>query len=273
MFSLFSQHFVGVKHMPDVPPHQVLECISNFRGLDDARTLYCRLLNYEPTGDFPIPVDSWPTSVRETVIDGKSIAKKNNFYVLYFIIRKLTRTNERTVLNEILNKGFPDCTVIFTDEKGREFHLTSPRFEPESRYKFVIRRYLMGKYEKLRTASERLCLTCALDTDTIAKLKAKHDEAFNVEAVTKEFYGEYKTVLNLMEEKLLAQAIGDKKTAKGFAQQFLNRLMFLYYIQKRGLLQTQQSGELKQRFFWEIDLVEIFTDGGFDIRKKVSKAC
>lgn len=221
--------------MTHVEAQQVFDCISRFRGVDDARTLYCNVLNYEYQ-DLPIPVDDWSKAAKEIVIDAKIIAKKSGFYILYVTIRRLTRTNERTVLKELLNKGFPDCAVIFTDEDQSEFHITSPKYEPESRYKFVVRRYVVGTHERLRTASERLCLTYALDGDTTTELKAKHDEAFNVEAVTKEFYDEYKTVLNAIEQKLLAQGIGDKKTAKGFAQQFLNRLMFLYFIQKKGWL-------------------------------------
>jgi hypothetical protein len=230
--------------MPHVPPQQVRECISGFSGIDDARTLYCTLLNYDYK-DLPIPIEDWNRTAKELIIDGKIIASKSEFYILYFIIRKLTRTNERTVLKELL-KRFPDCAVIFTDEAENEFHLTSPKYEPESRYKFVIRRYVVGKYEKLRTTSERLCGTFAEDTDSATELKAKHDEAFNVEAVTKEFYAKYKTVLSLMETKLLSQAISDKKAAKGFAQQFLNRFMFLYFIQKKGWLNDDG------RFVWNL---------------------
>ena len=225
-------------------PSQVLDCITKFSGIDDARTLYCKLLNYDYQ-DLPIPIEDWSRSAKEIIIDGKIIARRSKFYILYFTIRKLTRTNERAVLKEIL-KRFPDCVVIFSTEEETEFHITSPKYEPESRYKFVIRRYVVGKYEKLRTASERLCLTYALDTDTPTELKAKHDDAFNVEAVTKQFYEEYRTILGKIEEELQSQGIGDKKTAKGFAQQFLNRLMFLYFIQKRGWLNNDR------RFVWSL---------------------
>ncbi len=225
-------------------PPQVSNCISRFSGIDDARTLYCTLLNYDYQ-DLPIPVDDWSKSANEVIIDGKIIARKSDFHILYFTIRKLARTNERAVLKEILNR-FPDCVVVFSNEEETEFHITSPKYEPESRYKFVIRRYVVGKHEQLRTASERLCLTYALDTDTATELKAKHDDAFNVEAVTKEFYAEYKTILSLIEGKLLSQGIGDKKTAKGFAQQFLNRLMFLYFIQKKEWLNNDM------RFVWSL---------------------
>ncbi len=222
----------------------MLACITRFSGIDDARTLYCKLLNYDYQ-DRPIPVEDWSRSAKEIIIDAKIIARKSDFYILYFTIRKLTRTNERAVLKEIL-KHFSDCVVIFSNEEETEFHITSPKYEPESRYKFVIRRYVVGKYEKLRTASERLCRTYALDTDTPTELKAKHDDAFNVEAVAKQFYKEYRAILDEIEEELQSQGIGDKKTAKGFAQQFLNRLMFLYFIQKRGWLNNDR------RFVWSL---------------------
>jgi type I restriction-modification system DNA methylase subunit len=240
--------------MPHGQQEQVLDCIREFSGIDDAQTLYCTLLNYDyPRQDLPIPIEHWSKSAKELIIDGKIIAKKSEFYILYFTIRKLTRTNEKTVLKEIL-KRFSDCAVVFSNEEETEFHITSPKYEPESRYKFVIRRYVVGKHEKLRTASKRLCKTYALDTDTATELKAKHDKAFNVEAVTKEFYAEYKAILSSMEEKLLSQGIGDKKTAKGFAQQFLNKLMFLYFIQKKGWLNNDM------RFVWS--LVKRYKDTG-----------
>lgn len=78
-----------------------------------------------------------------------------------------------------------------------KIHITGPKYEPESRYKFVICRYVVGKYEKLRTASERLCETYALDTNTPTELKTKHDDAFNLEAVTKQFYSEYKAISDI----------------------------------------------------------------------------
>ena len=152
-------------------------------------------------------------------------------------IRKLTRTNERRVLKEIL-KRFSDCVVLFTNEEETESHITRPKYEPKSRYIFVILRYVIGKYEKLRTASERLCLTYALDTDTSTELKAKHDDAFNVEAVTKRFYEDYKTGLSLTEKERLEK-----------------------------LMKTLGSCDSKKKFFWEIDFAavgegEVFEKGG-----------
>ena len=77
-------------------PSQVLACITRFSGIDDARTLYCKLLNYDYQ-DRPIPVEDWSRSAKEIIIDAKIIARKSDFYILYFTIRKLTnRTKSET---------------------------------------------------------------------------------------------------------------------------------------------------------------------------------
>jgi len=64
----------------------VFDCISGFSGIDDARTLYCKLLT--------IPIEDWSKFAKGFIIDGKIIAGKSDFRVLYFTLRKL-RTNER----------------------------------------------------------------------------------------------------------------------------------------------------------------------------------
>jgi hypothetical protein len=58
-----------------IQPPQVFDCISGFNGIDDARTLYCKLLNYDYQ-DLPIPTEDWTKSAKEIIIDGKIIAKK-----------------------------------------------------------------------------------------------------------------------------------------------------------------------------------------------------
>jgi len=95
-----------------VQPSQLFNCITAFSGIDDARTLYCKLLNYDYQ-DLPIPIEDWTKPAKEIIIDGKIIARRSKFYILYFTILKLTRTNERTVLKEIL-KHFSDFVVIFS---------------------------------------------------------------------------------------------------------------------------------------------------------------
>ena len=58
-----------------IQPSPLFDCITAFRGIDDARTLYCKLLNYDYQ-DLPIPIGDWIRSAKEINIDGKIIVKK-----------------------------------------------------------------------------------------------------------------------------------------------------------------------------------------------------
>jgi len=211
---------------------QVWDKLERFKTIDDARELYCNILNYEFT-DLPLPTQDWTKPAREVTVQARVIAKRRDFYVISCIIQKLTRRNERDVVNELL-KRFPDAVFIFTDQPEREWHVISPKYDTESK-KFVLRRYAVGASERLRTAAERLSLTYAAEEDSATQLKEKHDAAFDVKAVTKEFFEEYKKIFAILENGFLKQR-GDKLTAHGFTQQLLNRFMFLYFIQKKGWL-------------------------------------
>ena len=66
-------------------------------------------------------------------------------------------------------------------------------------------------------------------------IQRRHDEAFNVEAVTDQFFKDYQGVFSELQLELLTQA-GDPGWAHDFALQFLNRLMFIYYVQRKRWL-------------------------------------
>ena len=79
-----------------------------------------------------------------------------------------------------------------------------------------------------------------------------HDKAFNVEAVTKQFFEDYKSVFHDLQDDLAGQT-ADHRWAHDYALQFLNRCMFLYFIQRKRWL-----GEDTEflRSFWESYQVE-----------------
>ena len=74
-----------------------------------------------------------------------------------------------------------------------------------------------------------------------------HDKAFDVEAVTKEFFKDYQSVFQTLQDDLAGQT-ADHRWAHDYALQFLNRCMFLYFIQRKRWL-----GEDTKflRSFWE----------------------
>lgn len=87
--------------------------------------------------------------------------------------------------------------------------------------------YLLGRSETVRTPVERLHELQTSDRKIETLIKA-----FSVEALNKDFFREYKVVFDDLVNEA-ARTITDKETARLFAQRLLNRLMFLYFIQKK----------------------------------------
>ncbi len=115
--------------------------------------------------------------------------------------------------------------------------------------------YLFGKGEKIKTAVDRF--------ETIIK-KGKNltldniKEAFSVEKLSKTFFDQYKKQYDLfcqymVSQKGIFQRIfnGDEKAIRDFNKKLLGRIIFLYFIQKKGWLGVQKNqiwGEGDQNF-------------------------
>ena len=91
------------------------------------------------------------------------------------------------------------------------------------------------------------------DWDNETWLK-KWQTAFDVERVTKEFFGDYRKVFVELQKMLYAQVSDEssgeeaKIWAHDYALQFLNRLMFIYFIQKKRWLGDNPRFI---RYFWD----------------------
>jgi hypothetical protein len=104
--------------------------------------------------------------------------------------------------------------------------------------------YLVGADEECHTAQTRFL---ALLQETSEKPTLGNiEEAFSVEAVTKEFFAEYARLFRATDEALAAVVKRDKTVredfrTKGvitvdFAKKLLGQIVFLYFIQKKGWL-------------------------------------
>ena len=111
--------------------------------------------------------------------------------------------------------------------------------------------YIVGEGESCHTAQTRF-LDLLQDTEnhpTLAHIK----DAFSVEAVTKEFFGQYKALFLDLKDQLddLAKkdkAIGAEFAAKkvstaDFAKKLMGQIVFLYFLQKKGWLGVSKGGD------------------------------
>jgi hypothetical protein len=98
--------------------------------------------------------------------------------------------------------------------------------------------YLLGPHESCRTAAERFSkLSDKAHSATIDDVI----EAFSVEKLNKEFFTDYCNALERVRKEIGERNRWDKKIADIEAQTVLNRLLFLYFVQRKGWLNRQRD--------------------------------
>src|SRR5436190_4559920 len=109
--------------------------------------------------------------------------------------------------------------------------------------------YIVGEGESCHTAQTRF-LGLLQDTETAPTL-AQVEEAFSVEAVTKEFFIKYRALFEEIDKALQNLAKKDSAIAKefdkknvrtaDFAKKLMGQIVFLYFIQKKGWLGVEKG--------------------------------
>lgn len=231
--------------------HALLKRIPD-QGLDAVKSLFCTELNYDYT-NAPLSHRDWPDGARNALAEPPVLLAQHAsdggaFDVIYARLgadqrgrgSPLSITAERLVVNQML-KNHPYALFVFSDAEQRHWHLVNVRYDTDTRKRRIFRRIAIGPHERLRTAAERVAM---LDIASMPKdwfglsplaIQRRHDEAFNVEAVTDEFFKGYQRVFRQLQQDLYQQT-QDARWAHDFALQFLNRLMFLYYVQRKHWL-------------------------------------
>ena len=73
------------------------------------------------------------------------------------------------------------------------------------------------------------------DTSNSEEWLKKWRTAFDVEAVTDKFFVDYRRVFESVEQEVMA-SVKSEETSRLYTQRLFNRLMFIYFIQKKGWL-------------------------------------
>ncbi len=236
-------------------------------GIEAVKRLFWTELNYDRANE-PLSVRGWPDSLKALLQDAPVILAQHqsqfgSFDVIYARLASeqrgrvfpLSLTAERQVINQLL-QNHPYALFLFSDLEMRHWHLVNVRYDKETSSRRVFRRMAIGPYERLRTASERVAM---LDVATIQMpgipnlsplaIQQRHDEAFDVEAVAREFFQRFARLYYRVRDEIVTVP-GLATGADDHAQMLLDRLLFLYFIQKKGWL-AQDPDYLHNRFLGE----------------------
>ncbi|MBD2291347.1 putative DNA binding domain-containing protein [Microcystis wesenbergii FACHB-1317] len=231
--------------MSDIELRQsVYDLLSSLRGLDALKKLFWSELNYERENQ-TLSRRNWPDKAVEALAEDPILLASGgeDFQVIYARLnsKQLLLNLERLVVTQLL-KNHPYTLFVFSDFHQERWHFINVKYDVKQEKRQVLRRITVGPGEQLRTATERLSL---LDLDNISSesplaIQERHDEAFDVEKVTKKFFEQYRSVFEKVEQ-LITKTIPNADQRRLFTQKLFNRLMFIVFIQKKGWLKFNEQ--------------------------------
>lgn len=247
-FTLFIKNFLN-----DIEPKS-----NNYSGnyiWDDHKehiNAYKRIGKYiDPEGD----------ALDVLIVEVKSVAKleRARTALRNFVIKHLSKFDKDYALVAFYSKEDDGTDWRFSfiklehqaylDEEKQKVK-TRKEFTPAKRYSFLV-----GKYEKAHTAKTQILplLQNIANNPTIEEI----ENAFSIEKVTDEFFGQYKDLYVKLYEHFENDTYIQSELAKAnidntrFTKKLLGQIVFLYFLQKKGWLgvpQNEHWGKGNKRF-------------------------
>jgi hypothetical protein len=215
-----------------------LEALLSDGSPERLQALFVEELNFNPVNQDIIPILS--DKLRDGVHGLRIIARQDQFYVLLCGVGRLLMGKERPIAEKVAER-YPHSLVVFANPEHSEWHFTNikyVKFEKEGFERKVrpFRRIIIGSAERLRTASERLAQLEVAEEDSAITVHERCNRAFDVQEVSKEFYRDFVHYYKTFRDALKGNNRITAEQADTLTQNIFNRLVFLYYIQKKSLL-------------------------------------
>jgi adenine-specific DNA-methyltransferase len=265
----------------------VLHILQNLRDLTGLKKLFWEELNYERENK-PLSMRGWPDSTRTALVDDPILfasgGTDNAFHVVYCRLASdsLQRGLERPIVNQLIREH-PYCLLVFSDSSQSAWHFLNIKYDEKTEKRRLLRRITVQAGTGLRTAAERLQLidltlmsvpaTSRRRAQNLVLLPAKpagskgeppspleiqqrHDDAFDVESVTKAFYKElanwYFWALKHVHFPKDAPKEADGHDHIGVIR-MITRLIFCWFVKEKGLIpevlfDQRRLGELLEGF-------------------------
>ena len=231
---------------------RILNLLQNLRGTEPLRQLFWVELNYTRIDE---PIEDIPESLTDCLAEAPrrfaAAGRDNDFHIIYARLNTKAprKTDERSLIAHLQTR-FPHALYLFSNLAQDHWHFVNVKLvraeRGERKARHLFRRITIAPDEKLRTAAERIAMLDleALNTTGLFEnvellmpldISNQHDIAFDVDAVTEQFFADYQRVFKRLQTEWETQTT-DKKWAHDAAQQFLSRCLFLYFIQRKRWL-------------------------------------
>ncbi len=200
------------------------------------RELFVEALDFHPAqgqlslGGAPAAVDLPAAANRVAEFDG--------VHVLHIAIEvpasgRVRQADVSAAARLIADQLGDDLLLAVTNAGASQLHLVRPNL---STARPTLRRMVVERDLPQRTAVEQIAEIYWQRQET-GSLPAALDRAFDVEPVTKRFFAEYRRVFERVEKSVTGFGAGEDEQQRLFVQTLFNRLMFVYFLQRKGWLE------------------------------------
>lgn len=178
----------------------VLDLLEGLRGLEPLKKLFWSELNYQRVNQ-PLSRRGWAEAATKALTEDPVLfaggGDDNAFHVIYCRLAAdgLLRRLERPVASQLLREH-PYALFVFSNRGQTDWHFLNVKFDDQADRRRVFRRITVRPGAGLRTATERIQLLDLTEIHpelfgiTPLTIQQRCDAAFDVEAVTKDFFRE-----------------------------------------------------------------------------------
>ena len=192
-----------------------------------------QLVSLESSGNAQLPKDAHVTARRDGVtvayipLDDAQTNRVNGI-----VVSAAAKT-----LGNILSD---DLLLLFTNRDMDQLHIISPDLSG-SRPK--LQRLVAYRDQMQRTVPQQIANMWDSYGNQDKTLREAIAEAFNVEPVTREFFGAYRKLFEAAEAQITGFTTAEEEQKHMFTQTLFNRLMFVYFLSRKGWLRFDGSAD------------------------------
>ena len=220
----------------DVEQHidRIFRADSPEERVREIRKLFAEKLDFEQSSGVVSLIDA-PARVDLPAV-AHQIATLEEAHVVYVHLdtSRVRKVEASEAARLVSNRLGGDTLLVFTNEEADQLHFIYPTFEG---IRPTLRRMVIERDLPRRTAVMQVA-NIFHEWERTGSIHVALESAFDVEAVTREFFKEYKRVFDAALDKIggFGRDESEQEAKKLFTQTLFNRLMFVYFLQRKGWL-------------------------------------
>ena len=220
----------------DVEQHiaRIFGAGSTEERIREIRRLFAEKLDFEQSSGV-VSLQDAPARVELPAV-AHQIATLEDAHVVYVHLdtSRVRKAEASEAARLVSNQLGGDTLLVFTNNEADQLHFIYPTFEG---IRPTLRRMVIERDLPRRTAVMQVA-NIFHEWERRDSIHLALESAFDVEAVTREFFKEYKRVFDAALDKIggFGRDESEQEAKKLFTQTLFNRLMFVYFVSRKGWL-------------------------------------